>query len=75
MCRKASRHLLPGASVSEILSKAYRLSLFPRGMYVAMHFAAAAQVLLRLEIAGIREQALGNSSRCGCKRVFLIPDP
>jgi hypothetical protein len=24
------------------------LSLFPRGMYVAMHFAAAAQVLLRL---------------------------
>jgi hypothetical protein len=28
------------------------MSRFPRGMYVAMHFAAAAQVLLRLKFSG-----------------------
>jgi hypothetical protein len=27
------------------------VSHFPRGMYVAMHFAAAAQVLLRLKVS------------------------
>ena len=31
-------------------SPQHMLSLFPRGMYVAMHFAAAAQVLLRFEL-------------------------
>src|ERR1035438_673519 len=67
---------LPNVSVSVSASTARRFgfwnplqsicwSHFPRGMYVAMHFAAAAQVLLRFEM-----QWSVNSGQLKPVRVF-----
>src|SRR5450631_1374478 len=62
---------LPNVSVSVSASTASRfgfwnplhniyVSRFPRGMYVAMHFAAAAQVLLRLKLQGSEVRNQGS---------------